>query len=299
MNHLMFLFLVVFFLSSSLFAEQKDINFVVLANRGHKQAFDKWKPLVDYLVEKTGYKINLIPLDFNQIEDSLKNNQADILTTTSIYFVKFQDKYSIKPIATLKNSESSSYFCGVIISKKGSNIKQIQDIKEKKIVIVSYDSTCGYLVQSALLMQNSIDINAVSTLWPAGNEDNVVYAVFNGAYDVGFLNAGIFNDIIQEKSLNKDAFNIINPHRNNGLDYLCSADTWPHWPVYVKKDFDPKITKKIQDALFNIANDPTIQDKIGLYGFVPAQDYSAVKKSLDFAGIQPVQEEQKSLKRKQ
>lgn len=299
MHYLFFSFFLVLLTVSNLCAEQKEINFVVLANRGHKQAFDRWKPLSDYLQEKTGYKINLIPFDFNQIEDSIKKDQADIITSTAVYFVKFQDKYKVKPIATLKNSETSSFFCGVIISKRDSNIKKMEDLKGKKIAAVSYDSTCGYLVQSALLMQHDIDVNEVANIWVAGNEDHIVYAVFNGAYQAGFLNAGIFNDIVQEKNLNPDSFNVINAHRNQGLDYICSTDIWPHWPVYVKKDFDPKIIKKIQDALFAISNDLTLQDKTGAYGFVPSMDYSVVKKAMDLmAGIQPVQEEQKSNKKK-
>jgi len=294
---------IVFFLFLSvtnLTAEQKEINFVVLANRGHEQAFERWKPLADYLQEQTGYKFNLIPFDFNQIEDSLKKDQADILTSTSVYFVKFQDKYRVKPIATLKNSETSAFFCGAIIAKKDSNIKTIEDLKGKKIAAVSYDSTCGYLVQSTLLMQNGIDVNEVSNIWVAGNEDHIVYAIYNGAYQAGFLNAGIFNDIILEKNLNPEAFNIINAHRNQGLDYICSTDIWPHWPVFVKKDLDPKKIKKIQDALFAVANDSGLQEKTRTYGFVSPLDYTIVKKAMDLmAGVhQPVEEVQKKNKSK-
>jgi phosphate/phosphite/phosphonate ABC transporter binding protein len=298
-RHLIFFFLFVLLTVTNLNADQNEINFVVLANRGHKQAYDRWKPLADYLQEKTGYKFNLIPFDFNQIEDSLRKDQADIIVSTSVYFVKFQDKYKVKSIATLKNSDSSSYFCGVIISKKDSNIKKLEDLKGKKIAAVSYDSTCGYLVQSALLKQHNIDVNEVANIWVAENEDNIVYAVYNGAFQAGFLNAGIFNDIALEKKLNLDSFNIINARRNQGLDYICSTDTWPHWPLYVKKDFDPQKQKMIQDALFNIANDVSLQEKTGLYGFVPPLDYSVVKKAMDLmSGIEPASEEQKSLKKK-
>jgi len=294
-----FLFLFNFLVfSTNLSAAQKEINFVILANKGHQQAFDKWKPLSDYIQEKTGYKINLIPYNFLQIETSLQNKTADILLSNPQYFVTFQERYGVKPLGTLKTGE---YFhlCGVIITRTDSGIKNLSDIKGKKIAIVSQESAFGYLAQAALLLDKGIDIRESNEIWTAENQENVVFAVVNKAFHVGFLNAELYEKMIADKKINTNEITILNPFRDKNVPFLCSTDTWPDWAIYASSKLDESTAKKIQSILLEIVNDSSAQSSLRIKGFVPPQDYSNVKKAMDLlAGIKiPAKEEIKNKKK--
>ncbi len=286
-------------LSSDLFAAEQDINLVVLANKGHLEAFEKWKPLADYLQNKTGIKFKIIPYNFLQIESSLLNKSADVLITNPQYFVIFQDRYNVKPLATVKNG-GFTYLCGVIIARKDSKINKLEDIENKKIAVVSKESAFGYLAQTALLLEKGIDIREKAEIWSAENQDNVVYSVLNRAFQVGFLNADLYNKFIVERRINPDELTVINGYKDKNVPYICSTDTWPDWTVYTSANLDPTVAKKIQTVLLNIDNDSDLPKSLKIPAFAPAQDYSNVKKALDLlSGIKtpPPKEEPKSRKK--
>jgi len=284
--------------SNNLSASQKEVNFVILANKGHQQAFEKWKPLADYLQDKSGYKINLIPYNFLQLESSLQNKTADILLSNPQYFVTFQERYGVKPLGTLKTGDYY-HLCGVMISRKDSGIKNLSDIKGKKIAIVSQESAFGYLAQAALLLEKGLDIRETNEVWAAENQENVVFAVVNKAFQVGFLNAELYEKMIAEKKLNPNDINVINAYKDKNVPFLCSTETWPDWPLYASPNLDENISKKIQAILLEIVNDATAQSSLKIKGFVPPQDYYNVKKALNLlSGISTPQEEPTKNKKK-
>jgi len=280
MNYLILIVFISLCFFSNLNAEQKEINFVILANKGHQQAFDKWKPLSDYVQKKTGYKINLIPYNFLQIETSLQNKTADILLSNPQYFVTFQERYGVKPLGTLKTGEYY-HLCGLIITRTDSGIKNLSDIKGKKIAIVSQESAFGYLAQAALLKEKGIDIRESNELWTAENQENVVFAVVNRAFDVGFLNAELYEKMKKEKKFDSNNINVINPYNYNDVPFLCSTNPWPDWAIYASSKLDESTAKKIQSILLAIDNDSSAQSSLKIKGFVPPQDYSNIKKAMD------------------
>jgi len=271
---------------SNIFSAEKELNFVVLANKGNQEALENWQPLAEYLKNKTGYKINLIPYNFLQIEASLKNKTADILLTNPNYFVMFQKRYSVKPVATLKTGEYP-YLCGVIVAHKNSNIKKLDDIEGKKIAVVSRESAFGYLAQTALLLEKGIDIRQKNEIWIAQNQENVAYALLNNSFQVGFLNGEIYEKLVKEKKIIADDLVIINAHKNKEVPYTCSTDTWPDWTLYSSENLDENTMKKIQDAVLNISADNETKKSLKINGFVQPLDYSNLRKALDLlAGIE-------------
>lgn len=76
-----------------------------------------------------------------------------------MYFRSYQKKYPIKPLAITVGEDCTTdegicggeKFRGIIITRKDSPINKIDDLKGKKIMIVSPSSAGGYLSQKLYL----------------------------------------------------------------------------------------------------------------------------------------------------
>lgn len=256
----------------------RDLNLVVLANRGHQEAYAKWKPLADYLESVGGYRVNLLPYNFMQLEDALINKKVDILIVNPLYYINLDEKYKLKLISTLKTT-GFTHLCGVIITRKDSNIKSLTDLIGKRIAIVSRDSAFGYLAQAALMKEHGIDIRMVNEVWSAENQDNVAYAVYNKAFDAGFLNAEVYDTLIKSKKINADEMMILSPRTEKNVPFICTTELWPNWPILVSAHVDQETTRKIQNLLLEFDKNPISLSVT--YSFVPPQDYSKVKRAVN------------------
>lgn len=117
------------------FAGTNLIKIGVLANRGSTQCLKKWSPTAEYLSNVIeGYTFEIIPIDFNQINQQVKNGAVDFILSNSAVYVELEVMYGVSRIATLKNKRlNGTYtaFGGVVFClKQNSDIRTYRDLKK-------------------------------------------------------------------------------------------------------------------------------------------------------------------------
>ncbi len=260
---------------------QQQIRLGVLAKRGYQTALKRWHPLVQYLSKRLGTTVVLVPLNFSQVPEYVGSDKVDLILANQKFYVSLRKRFGIRALATVINSRGGPYMGGVIFTRKTNPVRNLNQLRGKHIGIVSFGSCGGFLIQAYDLLQKGINIIRDSQIKPLEGQDYVVYAVLNGAVDVGFVRTGQLESMAREKKVQLKAFRIISPQEHANFPLLCStSQLWPAWPVAATNSLPDNLAMKIQKALLALPSGSKAATAARIRGFAPPGDYGPVAQAL-------------------
>ncbi len=263
-----------------------EIRLGVLAKRGYQAAMNRWNPLAQYLSKKAGIPVKVVPLNFSQLPEYVSQNKVELVIANQKFYVTLKRKYGIRAIATLITARGGPYMGGVIFSKRKGRIRNVKQLVGKKIGVVSLGSAGGFLIQAYDLLQKGINITESAEIKPLEGQDYVVYAVLNGAVDVGFVRTGQLESMSREKKINLNDFYIISRENHPNFPLLCStAQLWPAWPISVTANLGSGTASRIKRILLGLPAGSKAARAAHIRGFAPPGDYSQVAAAIDAIGI--------------
>ncbi|MCX8070660.1 MAG: phosphate/phosphite/phosphonate ABC transporter substrate-binding protein [Thermodesulfovibrionales bacterium] len=232
--------------------------------------YERYEPLMRYLSENTGYEFKLyIPKDFEDFISVVKSGKVDFSYQNPYVFSIISKDYDIKPLAITigedaednkspnKNLKEDS-FRGVIIVRTDSNIKDINDLKGKKVLITSLKSAGGFLSQKIYLKQRGINVEKDMTLIDAKKQENVIFGVYRQEASAGFIRKSAL-------VVWKDAIDM------SKIRVLVETEPLPNWPFAVARDLQPQLVSKVKALLVEL-NNKKILDSAKISGFKPASE---------------------------
>ncbi|HHB76468.1 MAG TPA: phosphate/phosphite/phosphonate ABC transporter substrate-binding protein, partial [Desulfobulbus sp.] len=153
-----------------------------------EEIYKRITPLVDYLKTKTGLNISpTMTTTFDQYTKALIRGKVAIgFENPYIYVLASRSHEAVAMAVKGKNGDK---FRGIIITAAGSPLHSLMDLKGKKIAIVSTTSAGGYLSQKLSLLEKGIDVTKDCQIEeaPENKQENVVFSVFTGDVDAGFI----------------------------------------------------------------------------------------------------------------
>ncbi len=218
------------------------------------------QPLATRLSEETGNNIEvLLVKNIDQYSAEVLHGNIVIGYESPAVYVNISNVH--EAIASAVAIEHDTLPRGIIITRPKSDILGLDDLKGKKIMIVSRISTGGFLSQKFTLQEKGIDVEHDCQLREATNqrEENVIISVSIGDVDAGF---------ISEYALHK-ADQYIAP---SSITAIATTALLPNWVVSVTRNM-PEIQKNdLKEALLSLSSeDPTIK-ALGISGFTSASD---------------------------
>jgi phosphate/phosphite/phosphonate ABC transporter binding protein len=243
---------------------EKTIKVAVLPLYSEITLYDRYEPLMRYLSNKTGYEFKLIiPRDFEDFVNIVKNKQVDFSYQNPYVFAMIDKDADIKPIATTvgediisNEMELGDKFRGVIITRQDSPIKDIKDLRKRKVMITSYKSAGGYLSQKLFLNQFGIDTERDMKLIDAKKQENVILGVYRGEADAGFVRESamiVWKDIVDMKKIR----------------ILTKTLPLPNWPFAAVKNPESQLSKDVKNYLLKL-NDESVLRAAKIKGFKEA-----------------------------
>lgn len=217
--------------------------------------YDRYDPLMRYLSEKTGYEFKLvIPKDFEDFMRVVKARAVDFSYQNPYIFALIDREVSIKPLVTTIGEDSPSSdvgeggdrFSGVIITRQDSRIREIKDLRNRKVLITSPKSAGGYLSQRIFLLRAGIDTQKHMKIIDAKRQENVIVGVYRGEADAGF---------VRESALVvwKDAVDM------NKIRVLARTTSLPNWPFAFCGRSDSLLAEKVKHLLIGLKEGPIVQ----------------------------------------
>jgi len=280
----------------ALVIDVQSIRIGVLSHRGDEVTRKIWSSTAEYLSNTLkSYHFEIIPLDFAEIEPSVKNAEIDFLLVNSGIYVNMEVRHRVSRIVTLNNRVGDvplNVFGGVIFTRKiRHDIQHLEDLRDKKFMAVDKTSLGGFQMAWGLLQKEEIDpYRDFSSLMFAGTHDEVVTAVRDGYVDAGTVRSGILEKMAANGDIRLDEFKIIHPVIYDGFPYIHSTPLYPEWPFSKLKHTSNQLAQEVAIALLKMQG---VHVSLGGHyaGWTVPLDYQQVHELFKQLNLPPYEQE--------
>ncbi|MGA1869593.1 MAG: phosphate/phosphite/phosphonate ABC transporter substrate-binding protein [bacterium] len=192
--------------------EEKHISIGILPCTDVVMSFKKFNPLITYLEQQTGLKIKLIvPKDFAGLERAIINGDINFAFQDPHTYVKLTNLYDKGSLIRSLTLEGASSQSGVVIVRKDSLIRKVEDLKGKTVMFGPRLSTTKWVVAKLLFEESGIDIDKdLKDYSNGGCCEDIAFNVYLKAVDAGVICDHFLKDHSEkQKELGIDAQQII------------------------------------------------------------------------------------------
>ena len=294
-DKLIFLFIIIFLLTATAFAEKKTTKIGVLAKRGPEHCLEKWSLTGEYLNNKIpGKRFVIVPLGFDRIFSAVEKGEVDFVLANPSIYVELENRFKVNRIATLKNNVNNgeyTKFGSVIFVKKINNeILRLKDLKKKAVLAVSEKSFGGFIMAWRELKEAGIDpFKDFASLGFAGTHDAVVYAVRDGKADAGIVRTDVLERMAHEGKIILENFKGVHEHGGDRvhLPFFHSTRSYPEWTIAKLQHTSDRLAEKVTTKLFEMPSDSPAALAARIGGWTIPLNYQAVHEALKFLKIGP------------
>jgi len=216
-----------------------------------EETIDRFAPIAAYIGRALGRKVLFHPMNTYAVERSIDKYGIEFMKTNSIVYIQLKEERDVELMAGEKRGPHGRLTSGTILSRKGTGIKKISDLKGKKFAFGPMFAPFGYLVQYDLMLKNGInpeeDLAYYAIPWGAFKHEKAIYAVMFGGYDAG---SGPMLDIlsmVKSARIKMEDFNVLG---ETELDPYCT--------FYRVKEADKGDSDKILNALLSMDKDSKV-----------------------------------------
>jgi len=291
--------LLIYFHPTNVFSSTNLIKIGVLVKRSTDNCLKKWSPTAEYLSRVVqDYSFKIIPIDFRNINQTVKNGGVDFILVNSATYVELEVMHGVNRIATLKNKRldgtSTTLFGGVVFClKQRSDIRTYSDLKEKHFAAVSENSFGGWLMAWRELEEAGIDpYKDFSKLSFKGTHDQVVISVLNKKTDAGTVQTDTLERMQLEGKINLNDFFVIDEHGGGKghLSFLHSTREYPEWPMGQLVHTSDGLAETVAYRLIEIQPDSKTAIAASCSGWTIPKNYQSVHDCLRTLNVPPYED---------
>ena len=240
----------------------------------------KAAPLVSYLTQKLGMKVEFTPVsDYAAAVETLVNKQVDLAWFGGFTFVQAHVRSGGKVVPLVQRAEDANFKSVFITSQP--DIKALADLKGKTLSFGSASSTSGHLMPRNYLLEAKInpdtDLKRVAF---SGAHDATIAAVAAGKVDAGALNISVWDKFVADKKVDTTKVRVF---------YTTPAYFDYNWTVHA--DMPQALRSKLTQAFLDL-NSSTPEGKALLElqrasRFIPTQaaNYKGIEAAARSAGL--------------
>ncbi|MBL0707700.1 MAG: phosphonate ABC transporter substrate-binding protein [Sulfurimonas sp.] len=240
----------------------KEINFGIIPVAGSTSLKDTFGGLVTYLEKTLGVKVNMqTASDYAGVITAMQHNHIELAYLGPKSYVEAVRRANAEAIVIEVDAETNlpGYY-GMIITKKGSGLKTLEDIKNKKWAFTSTHSTSGTLVPSVMFSKKGIDPKSYfSQVVYSGGHETSILSVKAGKIDAASTNNLDFNRGVG-RNWKQDDFNVI-----------WKSDIIPGAPIAVRGDLPTSLKMALKGAFISYKDKDGLE-KMKNKGFIVGYD---------------------------
>jgi phosphonate transport system substrate-binding protein len=240
----------------------------------------KFKPLGDYLEKQLGMEIRFVPVtDYPATVEGLASGQLDLVWYGGFTFV--QARRRTGTAIPLVQREEDARFHSRFITRAGSGIEKLADLKGKNVAFGSPSSTSGHLMPRWFLLQAGLDPDKDFARYAfSGAHDVTAKWVESGKVDAGALNESVWQKLVDEKKVDTSKVVV----------FYTTPDFFDYnWTV--RGDLDPKVVEKLRAAFLaldaSLPEQKVILDLQRTRKFIPTapENYRMIEEAAKGAGL--------------
>ncbi|WP_242392485.1 putative selenate ABC transporter substrate-binding protein [Anaeromyxobacter oryzisoli] len=259
---------------------KRALRVTAIPDEAPNELIRKFEPLGAYLSSQLGMPVKFVPVtDYPAVVEALAGGHVDLAWLGGFTFV--QARRRTGNAVPLVQREEDAHFHSKFITRAGSGIATLADLKGKTFAFGSPSSTSGHLMPRHFLLEAGVDPDqAFSRYAFSGAHDATAKWVEGGKVDAGALNESVWKKLVDEKKI--DPAKVV-------VFYTTPEFHDYNWTV--RGDLDPKLVQKIKAAF--LALDPAnpqhkkILDLQRASRFIEArpEDYAGIESAARSAGL--------------
>lgn len=226
-------------------ASGEELIVGIFPRRNPSEVMEMFGPLAGHLSRELGRPVKLETTpDFPSFWEAIAARRYHVVHFNQYHYVRAHKEFGYRVVA--KNEEGGrDAIAAVILVRKDSGHKTVQDLRGKKIVFGGNEQAMGaYILPRYLLQQAGLGIKDYQSDF-ALNPPNVALAVFFRKTD-----AGGTGDIVFDMPFVKDKVDV------SQMMYIAKSEPIAHLPWAVRGDISTAERERIQKALVNVKSTP-------------------------------------------
>jgi len=265
------------------------------ANQGAELAIKRWQPTADYLSKTIpDHTFILVPFEINGLlNQAVSRSEFDFVFTNSASYVEQKMRYGVSAIATLINKREGkaySQFGSVVLARADRNdITSFRDLKGKRFMGVDELGFGGWRMAYRELLGKGVDPYKDFRLlsFGGGIQQNVVFAVRDGAVDAGSVRTGMLERMAQRGEIQLETFKVLEPKRTERFDFYHSSRLYPEWPFAKLAHTSDDLANQVATALYKLMPESEAAKQGRYMGWAVPLDYEPVNELLKELGAGP------------
>lgn len=260
---------------AALHAEDEPLRIVFIAYENPNQLAENVEPVVDYLEERLGTKVeHFAATDYAGVVEALRHGSADVGFMGPLQYVMARKQAGAYPILGEIYNGEATYHSRIFV-RKDSGIDSLEDLRGKTIAFVDPISSSGYMypldafIQAGLLASRDDVEKFFGRTYFAGGDEQAIRAVLNKFVDA----AGV----------GEFAWSLLRGDERNQVRWIAESRPIPSHCVVVRKDLSKEHVEAFKKALLELQGGPNaelLQHLYGVDGYVEVgpETYAEVEK---------------------
>jgi phosphonate transport system substrate-binding protein len=240
----------------------------------------KFAPLGSYLEKQLGMPVQFVPVaDYPGTVEALAGGKLDLVWYGGFTFV--QARRRTGTAIPLVQREEDAQFHSKFITRAGSGIRKLEDLKGKTLAFGSESSTSGHLMPRYFLLQAGIDPGRdLARVAFTGAHDATAKWVEQGKVDAGALNESVWKKLVDEKK--------VDPAK---VEVFYTTPPFYDYNWTVRGDLDSAVAAKLKQAFLALdyanAEHRPILDLQRTKKFIETkpENYRAIEEAARSAGL--------------
>jgi phosphonate transport system substrate-binding protein len=208
------------------------------------------KPIADYVGKELGVPITAqVPTSYAAVTEAMTSGNVDIAWVGPLDYVIGHDKNGAEPMTKSVRKGVAGYHA-FIISRKGSGINSIKDLKGKSFAFGDPVSASSNLYPKYFMKQNGIDPEKdLGKAVNISNQTAIATSVCNGVVDAG----AIYDDARTNPGADTACPGIIDK-----TQIIFTTPLIPGDPQIVRHQMNSAQKKKVYGAMIKLGTDPAM-----------------------------------------
>lgn len=197
-------------------------------------------PLKRYFEQQLGMPVELIiPTSYNATVEGLGNGSLDIAYLGGLTYAKAHQRYGVVPLV---QRDVDQQFHALLITRKGSGIDSLQDLKGKSFCFGDINSTSGHLFPYLAMKKAGLSVDKdLKSFRYTGSHTATAQAVAAGVCDAGSLDETVYTSMVADGKI-----------PGNEMQVFYTTPAFADYVWVARKDLPPALQQKFSAALLRL-----------------------------------------------
>ncbi|MFZ6690035.1 phosphate/phosphite/phosphonate ABC transporter substrate-binding protein [Undibacterium sp. SXout11W] len=248
-------------------AQDKIVRFGITSQRPATITKERWSEIGSYLGTSMNCKVEIVPIPIAHVYQHIAENSVDFVLANPNETMLLKYKQHAKILASL-NGQHGPLFGGVIVVRKGGEIKKVEDLNQKAVVALGQQSAGGYLFQVHLMAEKGLYPHRQYGVVMAETQDEALTILKTGKVSAAFIRTGILESMAKEGKIQPDQYVVLAERKDTTFQLQHSTELYPEHYVLALPHVSKELEANFKTALLKLTPADAATQKANIKGFI-------------------------------